>query len=654
MDFYARQAAARNQSRWLVVALAAAIGTVVLVLSWLLLAMMARGNREDGLVLAQSTGDFASSHPGATLFVVLMWGGIILAASAWKSLLLHGGGGTVARSLGGTRVDRGTTDPQLQRLRNVVEEMSIASGVPTPEIWVLENEAGINAFAAGHNPANAAIAVTRGAVTQLRREELQGVIAHEFSHILNGDMRLNIRLMGWLFGLLVIGIIGRAILRLSSGRSPRRGAGGFMLLAIAMLALGYLGLFLGRLIQAAVCRNRERLADASAVQFTRNPDGLKGALLTIAGIGPSSRLVAADGEQVAHMLFAPGMQRLFATHPSLSERILALDPRFNVKDLQQQALRFVSSKPHEDVVTAAAGVAASGVAGIAVAGAAGAALPGIAVIAAEPRRIASQVGNPLTRHVLQAQRQRLALPPGLREFAESASAARALLLALLVSRESAVREGQIQQLAQTLGTPEVPKIVQALALTSTMDPWLRLPAVLQIFPTLRRLSRSEREVLLRLIEQLSRSDSRIDVFEFCLAKLVGVSLRDELGARDPHGIGTLAAASADIAVLFAVVAREGAADDPDARRAYEAGMSLVLPRDRPPFSPPADWPVALDGALNRLAVLHPFAKRALIEGLVATIAHDGELALAESELLRTVCAALQCPLPPLIDSETVQ
>ena len=200
-----------------------------------------------------------------------------------------------------------------RRLLNVVEEMAIASGVPMPEVYLLEQEAGINAFAAGHNPSNAAIAVTRGALTTLNRSELQGVIAHEFSHVLNGDMRLNVRLMGLLFGLLVIAIIARTVLRLAPrGRSGKKGGGvaAILLAAFAILVIGYVGLFFGRLIQAAVSRSRESLADASAVQFTRDPSGLRGALLKIAAAGAGSRIVNPEGEEVAHMLFAPGMQRL--------------------------------------------------------------------------------------------------------------------------------------------------------------------------------------------------------------------------------------------------------------------------------------------------------------------------------------------------------
>ncbi len=188
----------------------------------------------------------------------------------------------MARSLGGTRIGRDTTDFKRKRLHNVVEEMSIASGVPMPEVYVLEQERSINALAAGHTPANAAVVVTQGALDTLSRDELQSVVAHEFSHVLNGDMRPNVQLMGWLFGLLVVALIGRTLLRCAP--RGRRGALAVMVAALAVMILGYAGLFFARLLQAAVARQRERLADASSVQFTRNPGGLRGALLKVAGL----------------------------------------------------------------------------------------------------------------------------------------------------------------------------------------------------------------------------------------------------------------------------------------------------------------------------------------------------------------------------------
>ena len=217
--------------------------------------------------------------------------------------------------------------------------MAIASGMPVPDIYVLEQESGINAFAAGYTPGDAAIAVTRGTLELLDREELQGVIGHEFSHILNGDMRLNIRLMGVLFGIMVLGLIGRMILR--SGHhasivSSRRGRGApaVLIIGLGLAILGGIGVFVARAIKASISRQREFLADASAVQFTRQTDGLASALKKIGGYEEGSHLQAADPEEVSHMLFGTGsrLSGMFATHPPLTERIQALDPHFKASD----------------------------------------------------------------------------------------------------------------------------------------------------------------------------------------------------------------------------------------------------------------------------------------------------------------------------------
>jgi Zn-dependent protease with chaperone function len=275
MDFFARQAATRRQSRWMVFLFILAVLAIVIAIDLVVVTVVAILSVEDGGLLATPDMSLAR-YPLVALFSTLVVLGTIGISSVARTVSLAAGGGKVAEQLGGTRVGADTADPLKQRLRNVVEEMAIASGVPVPQVYVLEREAGINAFAAGYSPANAAIAVTRGALVHLERAELQGVVAHEFSHVLNGDMRLSTRMIGLLFGLTVIAMIARTILRISprGGGSGRKGGGGIVVVYIAaliVLALGWIGLFFGRLIQAAVSRHRESLADASAVQFTRDP-----------------------------------------------------------------------------------------------------------------------------------------------------------------------------------------------------------------------------------------------------------------------------------------------------------------------------------------------------------------------------------------------
>jgi Zn-dependent protease with chaperone function len=645
VDFYSRQAAARGQTRWLVCAFIVALLAVALALDFVLFTFLAGRSHYYGL----SALEYARANPGQLALSTLLVMGVLGVASLYKSMELRGGGGVVARSLGGVPVSSDTADLKRRRLLNIVEEMAIASGVPMPEVYVLEQEPGINAFAAGHTPANAAVTVTQGALDRLSRDELQGVIGHEFSHVLNGDMRLNVQLMGWVFGLFVIGLIGRMILQVSPNN--RRNSNGLVALGFAVVVLGYIGLMAGRILQAAVSRQRERLADASGVQFTRNPQGLKGALVKIAALPEGSALVAADAEQAAHMFFAEGLSRVFATHPPILERIRELDPQFDPRELEAAAAQPDQAPTAAEV----GGQGGAGSAGLAAAGGLGAAVPGAAGVGvgaatsnSPSSHFATQVGQPDMAHIVHAQAVRLALPTAIRELTESPGGAQALVIALLVSNDPAVRDQQLAMLAKSANAASLAVIQRVIPLAQALDPMLRLPALQRAFPALRRSTVPQRKALAQLATELIHADARIDVFEFCLAKLLETLLNDELDATTPHGTVTLEAAANEIALLFAVCAQIGTQDERVARESYEVGLATVLPMRRPPYAPVADWARQLSAALPRLEQLHPFAKKALIEGLVKTVANDEVLMEEEAELLRTVCALLHCPLPPLL------
>jgi Zn-dependent protease with chaperone function len=663
VDFYSRQAAARGQSRWLVFAFIVALLGVAVALDLVLFTFLAGRSSYYGF----NALDYVAANPGQAVFCTLLVMGVLGIASLYKSIQLRGGGGVVARSLGGVLITGDTTDLKRKRLLNIVEEMAIASGVAMPEVYVLEQEPGINAFAAGHTAANAAVTVTQGALDRLSRDELQGVIGHEFSHILNGDMRLNVQLMGWVFGLFVIGLIGRLIVQFSPRSDRRDSNAAFIALGFAIIVLGYVGMLAGRILQAAVSRQRERLADASGVQFTRNPQGLKGALVKIAALPEGSALVAADGEQAAHMFFADALSRVFATHPPILERIRELDPHFDPRELERAAAEPDQAPSLTEFagqggggVAPGSGVAAAAAVGPAPVGARGSfAGGGIAGFGQIPRgatrvgvvqasQAVAQVGQPDTAHIEHAQAVRLALPPAARELSESPGGAQALVLALLISDDPAVRERQLEFLAKSTNAASVDVIQRVIPVAHELDPMLRLPLLQRAFPALRRSTVSQRKTLSRLVNELIHADSRIDVFEFCLAKLLETLLNDELSAATPHGTLTLEAEANDIALLFAIFAQIGAKDAQAAREAYEVGISAVLPMRRPPYTTVADWQQKLSAAFPRLEDLHPFAKKAVIEGLVKTVANDEMLMDEEAELLRTVCALLHCPLPPIL------
>jgi len=641
MDFFRRQAETRRLSRWLVFLFIIAVAACVVAVDFVVVMAVKILAANSQAYAAALEGPWYEQYPGLVFASSIVVVGVIFCSSLVKGSQLSAGGSVVAESVGGERVTRDTNDPLRKRLLNVVEEMAIASGVPVPAVYVLEREAGINAFAAGHNPSNAAIAVTRGALQTLNRSELQGVIAHEFSHVLNGDMRLSTRLIGWLFGLMVIALIGRFVLsHAPRGGGGRKGGGAILVImaaALAVMILGYIGLFFGRLIQAAVSRRRESLADASAVQFTRDPTGLRGALVKIGALGVGSMFQDTDGEQVAHLLFAAGVTRAFATHPPLEERIREIDPSFRPAEFE--AMRVRMNRERALATEEAAGpqpAAAQKLEGI---------LQGAVVLA--PGAVAQLVANPGTSHVQRAQELRLSLPEEVNAATRNTESARALFLGLALDEATEARARQLAFIEQQLGHGQKVAIEGLLSAIDSLTPIQKMPALLQAFPALHQLGRKERQDLLQCLNELLIREGRVSIYSYAMRKLAAVQLRDELQPGARAFDLSISAVEDDLQTLFSVLAMSGSEDEAEARRAYEIGMAQLLPLQRPPFQRLANWPHRLDMALNRVDRLQPAGKELLVQALVRTISHDLRMTVAESELLRAVCAAVHCPLPPL-------
>jgi Zn-dependent protease with chaperone function len=640
MDFFGAQARARQQSRLLTWGFAGCVLAVILVLDIVVLSALrishaVGAHREP---FEASLLQWAMRHPGTVLLVSLVVGGFIGTATVLRMMQLRGGGGYVARALGGVRVERSTPDPRRRMLHNVVEEMALAAGTPVPEVYVLENEAGINAFAAGHTPANAAVAVTRGALQNLKREQLQGVIAHEFSHILNGDMRLSMRLVGLNFGLMAVAVAGRMLIRLSA--HGRRSGAPVLMLGFGVAAIGQVGFWAGRFLQAWISRKRECLADASAVQFTRNPDGLRDALIRAVALG-DQRFTNAAMEEVAHMLFLPGSRHWLATHPPLLERIRALDPHVNQAQLDSMLRRSRAEweRQEEPTMTESSDAQRSREAMLVTLGTA---VPAAAAL------ISATAGDPQPRHLDYAVALRHSLPTELRGTADDPEQAQALMLALLVFSDPAPHERQLAVIATKSSATIATRVQLAAEKAASLPPMLRLPAVLQLFPALRTLGAGERLHFIQLLQELMRMDARLSVFDYTLEKLVTRGLVTQAVPRDPHGKLGLEDRAVQLGVLFAVLALHGTRNPVQARQAYEAGMASLLPRNRPAYNVIDNWAAAFDQALEELCELQVVAKQLLIEGLVRTIAHDGMLTPPEAELLRAICAVLECPLPPLL------
>jgi Zn-dependent protease with chaperone function len=635
MNFFERQAAARRASFRLMFLFAFAVLGIVCAIDLVVWVALAASDER------------TSAQIGAIVAVVsILTIAVIGLGSLYRIASLRGGGAAIALQMGGTPVPEQTHDPQLRRLRNVVEEISIASGVPMPQLYVLEHEAGINAFAAGYTPADAAVAVTRGALERLNRDELQGVIAHEFSHVLNGDMRLNIRLIGVLFGILMIALIGRKVLEHARFGGRGRDTVALVVAALTAMAIGYLGLFFGRMIKAGVSRSRELLADASAVQFTRQTTGLSGALKKIAGLHEGATLEhAGEAEEVSHMLFGDGvgLSGLFATHPPLLQRIQALEPSFRSDQLGQLSLRWRTDPPNgleEDLRLGLAG------------GATGVLPPVRSEALVTPAMVAAQVAQPQPDDYRRADIIAAQLSEPLRALASQRDDVVTLVLALLLDADATVQDRQHTEIAARLGRD---RAVMAKALRDEqlagLHPMLRLPLASLCFPVLCRRPRPEMSRVLDAIHAVVNTDARVSVFEYCLGTLLKQQLRASLDpSRQPQfGRRRIADSRREIATLLAVIAMAGHDDGHDALRAYLAGMQRALPRDHIDFVVPTEGVVALEPVWPVLDALDPHAKQLLVEAVTAAVSHDGRIRVVESELLRTVCAVLHCPLPPMLE-----
>jgi len=631
MNFFEHQALARRSSTRMVVLFALAVLGIVIAVDLAVLVLFGGG---DGAGIA-----------GLLVFTTLATLAIIGLGSLYRLASLRGGGESVALQMGGSEVPEDTTDPQLRRLRNVVEEIAIASGVPVPKLYVLEHEGGINAFAAGYAPSDAAVAVTRGALQKLNRDELQGVIAHEFSHILNGDMRLNIRLMGVLFGIMMLSIIGQRVLIYGRGGRGRDG-NAILIVALVAVVVGGIGLFFGRMIKAGVSRQREMLADASAVQFTRQTAGLAGALKKIGGLQEGSQLAdKGKAEEVSHMLFGEGMafSRMFATHPPLAERIRKLDPLFDPRQLQELSRRWMAAPPDglkEDIAMGLAGPQPPP-------------LPSpTQSLDVTPPKVAAQVATPEQDDYQRAHTIVETLPSPLRALAMRRDYAMPLLLGLLLDEDETVAALQRTEIAARLGEAMARQAGELRREhLQALHPMLRLPLAGLIFPVLRMRPRPELESFLDTVDAAVHADGKVSLFEYCLARLLQVQVREALdpGRHARFGRRKPGSVKQEFATLLAVVAQAGNTDPAQAQRAYLAGLQRVLPRDHLAYAPPPGGVQALDAVWEPLDALDPLAKQVMVEAITAAVSHDNRVSVAEAELLRTICGVLHCPLPPMLE-----
>ncbi len=633
MNFFQHQQQARTSTRNLVFLFGLAVVSLIVMTN--LLVMFAFGFFSEGI--QRSTGATIIIDwqiIGAVSIVVLS---VIFIGSVYKISSLSSGGASVAEMLGGKLLSHGSNNPDQQKVLNVVEEMAIASGTPVPPVYLLE-ESGINAFAAGFTSSDAVIGVTQGTIETLDREQLQGVIAHEFSHIHNGDMRLNIRLIGILHGILVLGIIGYYMMR--SGAHSRKNGGGIVGLGLGLMVIGFAGTFFGNMIKAAVSRQREFLADASAVQFTRNPDGIAGALINIGASEYGSNIENPEASEISHCLFGAGMSGffsgLFATHPPLEERIKRVKPSWDgvfIANKPKPKPAEVDNKARDELEEKKRTIAATAA---------------VVLAGAEQLR---QTGQAEQVHLQAAVKLLNDLPAAFAEAVRDPYGARAVIYTLLIDADDMeIYKRQLSHIEYNADSGVPQQVARLLDIREQLSIEMRLPLIELALPSLRQLSIPQYDLFKSIVERLIELDGRISLFEWILKKLVfhhldRVFTRKSAGARQYVSKNKLIS---EISLLLSVMAQIDTQNNLTDQQAFDAakehlsGLSLsLIPEDDINFA-------KLEAALNSLMNLVPLEKNDLLKACAACITADGKVSVKEAELYRAISEVLDCPAPLLV------
>ncbi len=624
MDFFEAQERSRRSSRWLIFWYVLAVLGVVA--SYCLVAAAAYWG------IAKFIG--APPRPPLELYLLVggVVGGFILVVSAYRMWQLSDGGPVIAHLLGARYVEPGRCTPAERKLLNVVEEMAIASGISVPPVYVLDFDDAVNALVAGYSPNEAVIIVTKGAAQKLSRDELQGVMGHEFSHILNGDMALNLRLVGILAGLTwMADSAERLIFEIAQHQRglPReeRGAGALTAVFAALIALiGSPGTFAADAIKAAISRERELLADSASVQFTRNPDGIAGALDSILALRAHTAVRAVQCEPFSHMFFAPAFSRWWSppAHPPILERIRRAHPRF--KRDEYRARRH-GTRTEVAVIDGSGSVVKNLRMDSAV-----------AMVAA--------VGNPAPQHVDYAARLLASLPSRLREALHRPHEAEAAMFALALEPDEATREAELQALAAKRGTAARAKAMEIHVYVGGLARNHMLTLAELAVPAIKEQRQQARDAFLADFAAVVEADRRVTLREFVLLTLLRQRLREGAGQPIRTQFRRIEEVAADAHVVLSLVSL-----DPSA---FEKGAAVLKLGWQAPLGRDALTLAAVSASLERLRHLSPFAKPALLKACFEATAADGVFRLAEAELVRMVAATLDCPLPPALAAQDPQ
>ena len=653
MDFFEHQEKARRNSHVLIFYFCLAVLGIIFAVYALLtgLSFFIESKRGGAAAL-----DFWK--PGLFTATSLGTGLVVFLASSFKTMQLSGGGKVVARELGGRVLDTHTTDFHERRLLNVVEEMAIASGVPVPEVYVMDSEDSINAFAAGKTTSDAVIGITRGCMKLLTRDELQGVVAHEFSHILNGDMRLNMRLIGLLFGILFLTLMGEVLMRTTqyTRYSRNRDSGGAVLLifvlGIGLMAIGSIGMFFANLIKASISRQREFLADASAVQFTRNPDGIGGALRKIGALSKGSSIGHPMARDASHMFFGSAFSsNAFATHPPLEIRIKRILPHWDGKF---EKVRLPPITEQSDVSSGPKDKE-KGIGGLP-----GFPIPGMMLAGDEAEMYLSE--NEAKESMRTVHPEQIVLGQGIHremprhwiDAAHSEPGAQAIVFALLLSRDKKLRKHELNQLYEATDPYTFDYVSGLYEELGKLHSAVKLALIDLSIPTLRKLSPSEYRRFRRVMQGLVTSDKVVDLFEFALQKIVGRHLDNYFSSARPGRIqySSIDQLTKEAAVVMSTLAAlSNPESESDIAAAFANGSEHFEDLTGRPlvFEPAENCGLQeIRTAIERFEKSSPLVKKEFLIACSKTALADGKLSSQEAELIRAIADAMGCAIPPFV------
>ncbi len=640
MNFFEQQDKARKRTSTLVLYFILAIIFIILAIDCLILGLI-YANVPTGVDSKELLSDAVLIGIGLTPLVLIVIGiGTLI-----RMYQTRGGGVSVAEMVKARPIDRDTQDFKEKRFINIVEEMSIASGVSVPQLFVMDNEPAINAFVAGVHQNDMVMVVTKGALDNLDRDALQGVVGHEFSHIFNGDMKINLKLIGLLGGIFAIGQLGAFVLRSlqfssssrssSSSSSGSKGNGIFiiLILGIGLFVIGYIGLFFGRLIKAGISRQRESLADACSVQYTRNPQGLINALTAI-GSQTGSKLTSSHAEDINHMCFGPSLNMwlssLLASHPPIEERINALDPQGYLSQAETTAPKAIQpevSKPNDSTAQLSAILLAP------------------AALATNASTIEQSIGNPQMAHIEYAEKLYAAIPSALKDQCHKVQEAPLLLNAILMASSEKIANKAPQVLASRLSDDDFSKIHQYTKQIKALGPLFLLPLIDIILPTFNQNASEDKSNLIAGLEMLAAI--HISLFSFSVVAMIKKSATHPVTSKSTKQLPTQTLLK-EISELMRFIVTCTNNDEQSSKALYTKLMKTFSNKTMPDFERLDFDALDFQKRLYQLNLLYPLGKEKLIHACLVCVETDQKINIEEAQAVRAIAACLNCPIPPIL------